>query len=144
MNNELIPQPSWWKRNWKWAVPVGGCFTLLLLVIALFGSIFYGVTTMLEKSQPYEYALEKINGDEEIISILGSPIEQDGMMQGSINWNNGNGKADMKIPITGPKGSGILYINASSVDDTWEYHEIRVEITDNESIDLLESGLEEF
>lgn len=144
MNNELVPQPSWWKRNWKWAVPVGGCFTLLLLVIALFGSIFYGVTTLLEKSQPYEYALEKINKDEEIISLLGSPIEQDGMMQGSLNWHNGDGKADMKIPITGPEGNGMLYIKASSIGETWEYHEINVVVKDLESIDLLENRLEEF
>lgn len=138
MNNELVPQPSWWKRNWKWVVPVGGCFTLILLVIALFGSIFYGVTTLLENSQPYEYALEKINKDEEIVSILGSPIEQDGMMQGSLNWHNGDGKADMKIPVSGPKGNGILYIDASSVDDNWTYHEIRVDIKDVDSINLLE------
>lgn len=144
MNNELVPQPSWWKRNWKWAVPVGGCFTLILLVIALFGSIFYGVTTLLEKSQPYEYAFEKINQDDEIIAILGSPIEQDGMMQGSLNWNNGDGKADMKIPISGPKGNGVLYINASSKDDNWDYHEIRVDVKDLESIDLLEENLEMF
>jgi len=24
MNNELIEQKSWWKRNWKWLVPVSG------------------------------------------------------------------------------------------------------------------------
>lgn len=144
MNNELVAQPSWWKKNWKWVVPVGGCFSVIVFIVILFGSIFYGVTTLLEKSKPYKYALEQINSDEEITSILGAPIEQDGMMQGSLNWTNGDGKADMKIPVTGPNGSGILYINASSVDDNWTYHEIRLDIKDIESIDLLEADLEEF
>ena len=138
MNNELAPQPSWWKRNWKWVVPVGGCLTMLVLLVVFVGSIFYGVTTMFEGSDPYKYAFEKINEDEQLVELLGSPIVKDGMVQGSLNYNNGDGKADMKIPISGPKGSGTLYINATSGGDEWTYHEIRVEIKDNETFDLLE------
>lgn len=138
MNNELVPQPSWWKRNWKWVVPVGGCFTLIILFVVFVGSIFYGVTTLLEKSAPYEYAMEKINNDEDITSILGSPIAQDGIMQGNLNWRNGDGQADFKIPVSGPNGSGILYVNATSEGDAWTYHEINLIIKDQEEINLLQ------
>ena len=144
MNNELVPQPSWWKRNWKWVVPVGGCFSLIVIFILVIGSIFYGVTSALEGSQPYEYALEKINQDDEITNALGKPIEKDGMIQGSYNNSNGKKTADMKIPITGPNGSGVLFIEASGENDNWTYHVIRVEIKDNESIDLLEEQSEMF
>lgn len=138
MNNELVPQPSWWKRNWKWVVPVGGCLTLIILFVLFLGSIFYGVTTMFEGSDPYEYAFEKINQDEQLIELFGSPIVKDGMVQGNINYSNGAGKADMRIPISGPKEKGMLYINASSEGDDWTYHEIRVEVKDDETFDLLE------
>ncbi len=138
MNNELVAYPSWWKRNWKWAVPLGGCVSLIVVFIIFIGSIFYGVTTVLEESQPYEYALEKINQDEEITNALGSPIEKDGMIQGSYNNNNGNKTADMKIPISGPKGSGTLFVEATGENGDWTYNVIRVEIKDNENIDLLE------
>lgn len=138
MNNELVAYPSWWKRNWKWAVPLGGCVSLIVVFILFIGSIFYGVTTVLEESQPYEYALEKINQDEEITNTLGSPIEKDGMIQGSYNNNNGNKTADMKIPISGPKGSGTLFVEATGENGDWTYNVIRVEIKDNEHIDLLE------
>lgn len=145
MNNELVPQPSWWKRNWKWVVPVGGCLTMIVLLIVFVGSIFYGVTTMFEGSDPYEYAFKKINEDEQLVEFFGAPIVKDGMVQGSLNYTNGNGKADMKIPISGPNGSGMLFIDATSEDDNWTYHEIRVEIKDNEVIDLLEdTELEQF
>ena len=64
MNNELVPQPSWWKRNLKWVVPVGGCLTLIVGAIILFASIYFGVTGMMEGSQPYEHAFELINQDD--------------------------------------------------------------------------------
>jgi hypothetical protein len=144
MNNELVEYPNWWKRNWKWAVPLGGCLSLLTVFILFIGSLFYGVTAVLEESQPYEYALEKINQDEEIISALGSPIVKNGMIQGSYNSINGNKTADMKIPISGPKDSGTLFVKATGKDDNWTYDEIRVEIKDDEHIDLLEETSEDF
>ena len=117
----------------------------MILLLAFFvGSLFYGITTMFEGSDPYEHALEKINNDDEIIGLLGSPIVKDGMIKGSLNWHNGDGKADMEIPISGPKGSGTLYINASSLGDNWTYHEIRVVVKDNEEIDILQEELEVF
>ena len=66
------------------------------------------------------------------------------MVQGSINYTNGDGRADIKIPISGPNSSGLLFVKASSVNDTWTYHEIRVEIKDDRSIDLLEEDSEQF
>ena len=144
MNNELVEYPSWWKRNWKWVVPVGGCLSLIVIFIMFVGSIFYGVTTALEESQPYEYALEKINQDEEITGVLGSPIEKNGMIQGSYNYSNGNKTADMKIPIAGPNGTGTLFVEATGEGDNWTYNVIRVEIKDDESIDLLKSASEDF
>ncbi len=144
MNNDLIQQPNWWKKNWKWVVPVGGCFTLVLVLVIFIGSIFYGVTNMIEKATPYEYALKTINQDEEITAILGTPIEKNGMLQGRINYSNGDGRADIKIPVSGPKGSGMLSVKASSIGENWTYHEIRLEIKDDQSIDLLNEELEQF
>ena len=142
MNNELVEYPSWWKRNWKWVVPVGGCLSLIVIFIMIIGSIFWGVTSTLENSQPYEYALEKINQDPEITSELGSPIEKSGMIQGSYNYSNGAKTANIKIPIAGPNGTGTLFIEATGTNDNWNYNVIRVEINDNESIDLLEEESE--
>ena len=139
MNNELVPQPSWWKRNWKWVVPVGGCLSLIVGAIILFASIYFGVTGMMEGSQPYEYAFELINQDEELLEILGAPIEEDGMVQGNINYSNGDKSAKMVIPVAGPKGSGTLYIDASGKGEEWIYHEIRVEVNE-ENFDFLEES----
>lgn len=138
MNNELVPQPSWWKRNWKWALPVGGCLTLIIVAVVLIVSLFYGITSAIEESQPHTYALELVNKDEEAIELLGSPIEKDGLGQSNFNWNNGNKTSNLVIPIMGPKGKGTLYVDARGVDDNWTYDKIELIISDNEPMDLLE------
>ncbi len=136
-DNELIERPSWWKRNWKWVVPVGGCLTLTILFFMMVGGLIFGITSAMEESQPYEYALEKINQDKKMIELLGSPIEKDGMVQGNFNWTNGKKGADMRIPIAGPKGAAILYVKARGEGDEWVYDEIRVEMNEGQSSDLL-------
>ena len=143
MNNELVSQPSWWKRNWKWVVPVGGCFVLIIGAILLVASLYFGVSKVMEDSQPYEYALELINKDEQLLEVLGSPIEKDGMFQGNISWKNGDKSAKIIVPIIGPKGEGKLYIDATGEGDTWIYHEIRVEVNDAE-FDYLEEVQTDF
>jgi len=139
MNNELLPEKSWWKRNWTWALPVGGCMTVLIIIGLSIGSIFFGVTSMLEDSVPLEYALKIINEDQEIVAQMGSPIEKNGMVQGEFNWVNNEKRANMKVPITGPMDSGTLYIEASAKGDTWTYHKIRVVVKDNEELNLLDN-----
>ena len=137
-NNQLVEHPSWWKRNWKWVVPVGGCLTLIIIFVVFIGTVIYGVSSAIEGSEPYEYALEQINQDEKMIELLGSPIEKTGIGQSNFSWTNGKKSAEMHIPIAGPKGSATLHVKATGEGDTWNYEEIRVEINEGENMDLLE------
>ncbi len=141
--NELIEQKSWWKRNWKWAVPTGGCGCLILIIILFIGGVFAGVNSLFTNSTPYQEALVNLQNNEQIIELLGEPIEKDGMMQGSFNFSNGDGEADFSIPIKGPKGEGRLYIVGQKRNDVWTYSEMEVRIDqNNEVIDLLNEGLD--
>ncbi len=137
-DNQLVDQPSWWKRNWKWVVPVGGCLTLIVIAVLMIGGLFFTLTSAMEESEPFQYALEKINQDEQIIELLGSPIEKDGHIQGNYQWKNGKKGADLLVPIKGPKGTATLFVKARGEDDEWVYDEIRVEIGDAGAFDLLE------
>lgn len=136
---------SWWKRNWKWAVPVGGCLTIIVLCIALAGSIVFGVSKMFSGSEPYATALEKTLSNEQVIELLGEPIETDGLMQGSINYKNDDAEADFSIPIKGPKGNGKIYIVGTKHNDVWSYSEMEVRIyKNNEIINLLDENMDGF
>ena len=141
--NELIQEKSWWKRNWKQVVPAGGCGGCLILVILFVGGLFAGITSAFTSSTPYQEALERVNNNEQIVELLGTPIEKSGIMQGSLNFSNGDGEADFNIPIEGPKGEGRLYIVGQKRNDEWTYSEMEVRIEqNNEVINLLNEGLD--
>lgn len=143
MNNQLIERPSWWKRNWKWAVPVGGCLTIIILFIALLAAGILGVSKMFSGSEPYAFALEQTQKNAQVIELLGEPIETTGIMQGSINYSNGDGAANIRIPIKGPNGEGKVYVVGEKRNDTWTYSELEVRIDENnEVINLLDENLD--
>jgi hypothetical protein len=50
VNNELIEQKSWWKKNWKWFMPVSG-FLLILLSVFISSGIG-GLVLILPKLIP--------------------------------------------------------------------------------------------
>ena len=133
-----IPQKSWFARNWGWAVPVGGCLTIIVLFVVFVGSLLFGVSELITESVPYQDAIKKVNEDEYVINILGEPIETDGMMNGNLSYKNSTGFADISIPIKGPKGEAELYLVGTKENDQWTYTEMYVIVEEtDEQIDLL-------
>ncbi len=41
---ENAQQKSWFGRNWRWVLPVGGCLTVILLFVFGIGALFFGVS----------------------------------------------------------------------------------------------------
>ncbi|MFL6504739.1 MAG: cytochrome c oxidase assembly factor Coa1 family protein, partial [Candidatus Udaeobacter sp.] len=68
------PKPTWWKRNWKWFVPLG-CFTVALLFLAFTGSILLIVFSAMKSTDVYKQALARAKADPAVIEALGSPIK---------------------------------------------------------------------
>ena len=122
---DQAPKPSWWSRNWKWVVPVG-CLTPIvvccgggtLILLLAFGAI--------KSSDPYKEALERAKANEEVKGLLGEPIEAGFFVSGSIETSGASGKADLSIPISGPKGSATIYVTASKTAGKWEYSTLEV------------------
>lgn len=138
MEENTVPK-SWWSRNWKWAVPVGGCLTMIILLIAFAGTLFVGITSIMKDSAAFNDALKKVKDNPELIEILGEPIEENGMTSGGINYDNGLKTAKLTIPIKGPKGEATIHVEGEGVGDTWTYQVMKVFVTDsNTVIDLLE------
>jgi len=119
--NEHIQQKSWFRRNWLWVVPVGGCLTIILIFIFGIGAAIFGVTQLFTESAPYTHALEQASNDSRVITLLGDRIESDGIMQGNISFKNNNGQANITIPIKGSKGLGSVTIIGEKEDGTWTY-----------------------
>ncbi len=141
--NAHIQQKSWFRRNWLWVVPVGGCLTIILLFVFGIGAAIFGVTKLFTESEPYTYALEQASNDANVIRLIGNDIESDGIMQGNISLSNNNGHVDITIPIKGTKGTGSVTIIGEKEDGTWIYEKLFVTIKEtNEQINLLDKTLE--
>jgi Cytochrome oxidase complex assembly protein 1 len=119
------PSRTWWRRNWKWVVPVG-CLTPLLLCGGLTTLIFFLVFGTIKSSDVYTEALARAKANEEVKALLGEPIEAGFWVSGSFEVSGPSGKADLAIPISGPKGSATLYAVATKTGGGWQYSTLEV------------------
>lgn len=137
MEQDIQPK-NWFNRNWKWAVPVGGCFLVIVAIIVFAGSLIWGVTSMMSDSQAYKDAMANARSNSVLVDRIGEPIERQGMSSGSINYSNGVGEADLRIPIEGPKGKATIRVIGSGTDENWNYELMEVHFEEkDEVIDLL-------
>lgn len=132
------PRKNWWQRNWKWFVPTG-CLSLIAVFIIFIVAMFFTVTSMLKESTPYVDAFESATTNSYVIEHLGEPIEQSALIQGQISVSNNDGDADIRIPLKGPKGEGLLHVIGTKLNGEWTYSKMSFSIEpSNEVINLLE------
>lgn len=138
MVENTIEQKNWFGRNWKWAVPTFGCLPIIIAIVFLFTAMVSEVTDMFKGSVPYETGMTTLLQNELVIEKLGEPIESNGMFQGNINYENGNGTADLKIPVKGPKGEADLLVIAKKTGEVWTYTTMKVTFSEGEeTLDLI-------
>ena len=141
-------QKGCWGRNWKWLVPTG-CFGLIVLVVAAVAAIFFFAMSAVKSSEVYQRALEKARNDQAVIAMLGQPVSDGLLVQGSIETTmRGEGHAKFQVPLSGPKNSGTLYVVALKVrdlygDDDWHFETLEVEVTGQPGRINLLQGTEE-
>lgn len=132
------PRKSWWQRNWKWFVPTG-CLTLIVLFIVFLVIMFFTVTAMIKESTPYVDAYEAATTNSYVIEKLGEPIEQSALIEGQVSVSDLEGDADLRIPLKGPKGEGILHVIGTKTGETWTYSKMEVKFAGSgETLNLLE------
>ena len=135
---------TWWQRNWKWLIPAGlGGIALFAGFIVLIVTIVFG---MMKSSHAYKEALSMARADLYVKEALGSPIKEGLLVMGNINVNGSSGHADLAIPVSGPEGSGTIYVVASksAAAGQWAILRLVVDVkATNERIDLLANNLKD-
>ena len=128
---------GWFGRNWKWFIPVG-CLSIVLIAVAFVGAVAYFIIGSVKSSDLYQQAMIKTRSNAAVVRELGEPIETGWMVSGSINVEGNSGHADLKIPISGPKKSGVLYALAEKKQGKWDFSSLEVEIEgESKRINLL-------
>ena len=132
-------QGNWFGRNWKWAAPTG-CLLLVLLVGAFISAIFFFVFSMMKSNDAYQHSLETARANPAVVAALGQPIEDGWLVTGNFEESGGAGQAQFSIPLSGPKGSGTLYVEARKSAGQWDYSTMALEMdTSKQRVDLLET-----
>jgi hypothetical protein len=140
LTQPVTSKPNWWKRNWKWFVPLG-CLSVTFLFLAFVGSILVIVFGAMKSSDVYREALARAKADPAVIEALGSPIKDGFLISGNTNVNGASGESNLAIPISGPKGKGTIYVSANKSLGQWNYSGLVVEVGQtHERIDLLQKA----
>jgi len=136
----LHPEPM--KRNWLerrplWKIPLG-CLTLLFL-IALFGLIVLTIiTASFRSSDVYRRALAQAAESPQVRDLMGEPIRAAWLVSGDLHVSGSTGNANLSIPISGPRGKGVIRAVASKSGGVWRFTYLQVTVEgQSESIDLL-------
>ncbi len=131
---DTLPQKNWFSRNWKWALPTGGCLIIIIAIAVFAGSLFVGISSIFKDSIPYKEGITLLKENQEANEVLGTPIEVSGMIKGGINVTNNDGNANFDIPVKGVKQEGTLHIIATKTNGKWSYKVIELSVSNSEAI----------
>ncbi|ELW1645475.1 cytochrome c oxidase assembly factor Coa1 family protein [Enterobacter oligotrophicus] len=123
VQSQTVPK-NWLGRNWKWVIP----FTFASLIAA----VFIGIMSMMKSSEVYIVSMAAVKNDTRITSLLGTDISDAFFVSGEFSGS----AASMKIPVSGSKGKGNVYVQATNTTGHWEYLILTLH-TESEDIDLL-------
>lgn len=108
---------NWWKRNWKWALPSGGCLTILIIIAVIVGVTF----SSLSKSTSiiaFMNVITEIQTNTDVAQALGKPIE---IREETYNPEKNPDQLDIEMQLDGQKADGTLVVKAAKIDGEWIY-----------------------
>lgn len=145
MNAQHIEKPSWWKRNWKWVVPTGGCLTIIIVAVAFISYGIYQVTDKLtENTSVFAFinVIQEVQKSTDVKEKLGAPIRFDKMGVEDDSLSN-NDRLDLDVEIQGAIQDGQLRVIANKTEDGWNYTTFTITTLEtNEIIDLKDQANE--
>ncbi|WP_051710931.1 cytochrome c oxidase assembly factor Coa1 family protein [Andreprevotia chitinilytica] len=121
---------NWWDRNWKWFLPLL-CVACVVLFAGFIAAIMFAVFGMMKSSDAYVQALAKARATPAVVQALGEPIKEGYFVSGSINESGPSGRAELEIPVTGPRGDGRVFVVAQKSVGQWSILQLVVEIDSN-------------
>jgi hypothetical protein len=113
-------------------------YLVLIGAIILSGGVMLIVTSSMKSCDAYREALVRARGNSALVAALGEPINDGFLPTGSIKISGDSGVAQLSISISGPKGSGVLYLDAKKSMGKWSFDLLKAVIDGTEQeIDLL-------
>jgi len=122
----------------RWVVL--GCSGLILVGALATWAFVSLVMGGVKKSAAFQGALDKAVAHPAVVAALGEPIEPGFWVSGSVSVEGPSGRAALAVPLSGPRGTATLYVEATKRAGRWEYALLELEVAGREArIDVLGS-----
>lgn len=130
MDNELITKKSWWRKNWKWFLPLSGFLGVIFIAFLL------SINGLTDFAQTYadtslcQNAVNEANKNEQVIESLGKlqPVDNIAILEGNSVYTNNNKNASITVRVNGEKENAKMDIVAEKSGNVWSYKLIRIRI----------------
>ncbi|MEM1354293.1 MAG: cytochrome c oxidase assembly factor Coa1 family protein [Planctomycetota bacterium] len=140
------PKKGWFGRNWWWFIPIL-VLTPFCCCCGTCGGITYFSLQQVENMGAYKDSVAAAQASAEVQAELGTPIDAKGIIGAATSGGSFDAQQTTTgmsmtavIPISGPKGSGLLYIDADgdAAGVNWTYTRREVVIDGSgKTIDLI-------
>ncbi len=129
-------------KDWSTIKKVGcGCLVLVMLSFGGCSAFVFGLFAMLRSSDAYETSLQLAQQNQAVLQELGSPVKAGFWVLGSTSYSGNSGAVDISFSVSGPNGSGKLYVIGEKDRNIWTYSKMDFISDDNDHrVDLLEES----
>ena len=111
-----------------------GCFALMMFCAGV-GIVL--LMSSVKRMDHYKVATTSVKANPAAIAALGEPIEISWFVSGNFSFKGTqNGEASLKIPVSGPKGKGTVYVEGKKTDGTWTYEVLHLQAAGQKRIAL--------
>jgi len=116
-------------KQGKWAVGI------LIGVLLL---LFVGISEVIGNSDVCRLAIQQAQSSSAVAERLGQPIKRGFVITGNIETSGPSGRANLEIPLSGPRGRGSLYVVAVRSAGIWKFEALQLAVRgDSNRVDLL-------
>jgi MFS family permease len=89
-----------------------------VFVVVLLAFIEHQIRT----SPVYQASVAKARTSSQVVKVLGEPIKEGWFSSGELTQStDGSGSATLMIPLSGPKGKGVLKVEAARLAGSWRF-----------------------
>ena len=99
----------------------------LLVVLVILCAGVVAVFSLIGGSDACNLAMDRARASQEAKDRLGEPITKGLFVSGNISTSGPAGRADLSIPVSGPKGKGTLYVVATKSVGEWKLNRLILE-----------------
>lgn len=131
MNRPALPPPPTLAREsdgdrrsriWRKPVSLGATFALRCL-----SAFILWILRIIKSSAPYRLGLALAKSDPAVAEALGRPVSEGLFTTGAMSVDGPTGRAELSIPLQGPKGRALLHVHATRTHGEWRLDAVVLE-----------------